>query len=251
MTFSLPDLPEAAWCAAGAAGLCIGLTKAGFSGFSLLAILLMTRVCPAKESTGAILPMLIMADLMAIGLYRNHVDWRELRRLFPSTAWGLLVGWILLDRIPGASFGRVLGWMILAMMLLLIWQRLDKRVLRAIVEHPRLGTCSGFAAGVTTMVANAGGPAMTFHLLARKFDKMAFVGTSAWFFFLVNLSKVPLSLNLGLITPSSLRLDLLLLPAIALGMIAGRFLLGRVSQSLFEKLALVMALAASLRLILG
>ena len=237
------------------AALCIGLTKAGFSGFSLVAILLMAQVYPAKESTGAVLPMLILADLMAIGAYRKHVDWQELWRLLPATVLGLLAGWVLLDRIPGVIYGRVLGWMILCMMLLLLWQKLDRRVLgtvlKELLQHPLLATFSGFLAGVTTMMANAGGPAMTFHLLARNFDKMTFVGTCAWFFFFTNLAKVPLSLGLGLITRSSLLLDLLLLPAIALGMVAGRFLLGRVSQSLFETLALLMALAAALRLILG
>jgi hypothetical protein len=245
------DAPLPVLACAVAAALCIGLTKAGFSGFSLLAILLMARVYPAKESTGAVLPMLIMADLMAIGIYRRHVDWRELRRLFPTTLLGLLAGGILLDRIPGAIFGRVLGWMILGMMLLLLWQRTDGRVLKAVLAHPSLASLSGFVAGVTTMLANAGGPAMTFHLLARNFEKMAFVGTAAWFFFFTNLAKVPISLGLGLISRSSLLFDLILLPAIALGMAGGRFLLGRVSQSLFETLALLMAVAAALRLILG
>lgn len=242
--------PQVLACAL-AAAFCIGLTKAGFSGFSLVAILLMARVFPPKESTGAVLPMLILADLMAIGLYRRHVDWRELRSLLPTTLLGLLAGGILLDRIPGAVFGRVLGWLILAMMLLLIWQRTDRRILKAVLEHPALANFSGCVAGLTTMLANAGGPAMTFHLLARNFDKMAFVGTCAWFFFFTNLAKVPISLGLGLITRSSLLFDLVLLPLITLGMASGRFLLGRVSQPLFETLALLMAVAAALRLILG
>ena len=233
------------------AAFCIGLTKAGFSGFSLLAILLMAQVYPAKESTGAVLPMLIIADLMAIGVYRRHVDWRELRRLFPTTLLGLVAGGILLGKIPGPVFAQVLGWMIIGVMILLVWQRIDRRVLATVLAHPRLASFSGFVAGVTTMLANAGGPAMTFHLLARNFDKMAFVGTCAWFFFFTNLAKVPISFGLGLITRSSLLFDLLMIPAIALGMVTGRILLDRVSQSLFEVLALLMAIAAALRLILG
>jgi uncharacterized protein len=247
----LPHPDSLSWTCVTVAAICIGLTKAGFSGFSLLAILMMAQVYPAKESTGVVVPMLILADLMAIGMYRRHVVWTELWRLIPTTVLGLLGGWVLLDRIPGAVFGQVLGWMILAMMFLLLWQRIDQRVLKTVLAHPALTGFSGFAAGVTTMMANAGGPAMTFYLLARNFDKMAFVGTCAWFFFFTNLAKVPLSLGLGLITRSSLLVDLLLLPAIALGMITGRLLLGRVSQSLFEILALIMAALSSLRLILG
>ena len=92
---------------------------------------------------------------------------------------------------------------------------------------------------------------MTFYLLAKNFDKMAFVGTCAWFFFLTNLTKVPLSWNLGLITTSSLILNLELLPAVIAGMVLGRYLLGKIAQATFEWLLLVMSLAVALRMIVA
>ena len=92
---------------------------------------------------------------------------------------------------------------------------------------------------------------MTFHLLARKFDKMAFVGTCAWFFFLTNLTKVPLSWNLGLISASSLMLNLALLPAVVCGMALGRYLLGKIPQASFDWLLLVMSTAVALRMIVA
>jgi uncharacterized membrane protein YfcA len=119
------------------------------------------------------------------------------------------------------------------------------------MHHPVLATGSGFLAGVTTMMANAGGPAMTFYLLAKRFDKMAFVGTCAWFFCVTNLVKVPLSWNLGLITISSLAINLMMLPAIVVGMVAGRLLLGKVSQAAFEWVAIIMAIASAARMIMA
>ena len=100
------------------------------------------------------------------------------------------------------------------------------------------------------MMANAGGPIMTFYLLAKKFDKMSFVGTCAWFFFVTNLTKVPLSWSLGLISSQSLLLNLALLPAVIVGMIAGRLMIGRISQGLFDWLLLILSLGASIRMIL-
>jgi uncharacterized membrane protein YfcA len=137
------------------------------------------------------------------------------------------------------------------MMALVLWQRFDTRVLDMVMHHPVLSGFSGFAAGVSTMMANAGGPAMTFYLLAKKFDKMAFVGTCAWFFFVTNLSKIPLSLNLGLISTSSLMLDLALVPVVAAGFLLGKSLLGKVSQGPFEWILVVMATASAIKLILG
>lgn len=251
MSGVLTHFSVAAWAIACIAALCIGLTKAGFNGCGLITVLLMAEIMPAKESTGAVLPMLIAADLMAIGIYRKHVNWKILRGLLPTTVIGLLIGWFLMQRIPDHLFGHFLGWMILAMMILVLWQRFDRRILSGIVHNPTLGTLSGFAAGVTTMMANAGGPAMTFYLLAKNFDKMSFVGTCAWFFFLTNLTKVPLSWNLGLISTSSLLLNLALLPAVVIGMILGRFLLGKISQASFDWLLLAMSTAAAVRMILA
>ena len=251
MSSSLPHLSALAWFLASVAAVCVGLTKAGFNGCGLITVVLMAQIMPAKESTGAVLPMLIAADLMAIGVYRKHVEWKELWVLFPTTFVGLLVGWGLMKMIPNQIFGHVLGWMILAMMALVIWQRFDRRIVAEIMLHPAFGAFSGFLAGVSTMMANAGGPAMTFHLLARKFDKMAFVGTCAWFFFLTNLTKVPFSWSLGLINSSSLMMNLALLPAVALGMIGGRYLLGKIPQSSFDWLLLVMSTVVALRMIVA
>ena len=246
-----PQFSAQTWALASIAAFCCGLTKSGFGGFGLITVLLMAMIMPAKESTGAVLPLLIAADLMAIWGFRSHVDWRELRRLLPATLIGVLSGWMLMGVIPNAKFGMFLGWMILAMMALVVWQRFDRRILAAVMHHPVLSGLSGFAAGVSTMMANAGGPAMTFYLMTKKFDKMAFVGTCAWFFFVTNLSKIPLSLNLGLISKSSLMLDLTLVPVVATGFILGKKLLGCIAQGPFEWILVVMAVAPAIKLILG
>jgi len=233
-----------------AGAFCCGLSKGGFGGFGLMTVLLMAMVLPPKESTGAVLALLILADLMAVRGFHRHVDWRELKKLLPTTLIGMAAGWMLMKRIPDTRFSSILGWMIIAMMIVVVWQRFDRRILQTIMHHPLLLTVSGFVAGVFTMMANAGGPAMTFYLLARKFDKMAFVGTCSWFFFLTNLIKIPLSLNLGLISGSSLLLDLTLVPAVAVGFLLGKKLLGKIPQSPFELLLIITAFAAAIKLIL-
>ena len=245
----LPEFTPEGWIIAAIAALCIGLTKSGFGGFGIIAVLLMAEIISAKESTGAVLPMLISADLMAIGSFHRHVVWKDFWKLLPATFLGLLTGWFLMGRIPEAFFGHLLGLMVLVMMALVLWQRFDRRVLSSIIHHPMMATGSGFLAGVTTMVANAGGPAMTFYLLARGLDKMAFVGTCAWFFFVTNLVKLPMSWSLDLVTPKSLFLDLLLLPLIGTGMLLGRFFLGKIPQAPFEWLLLITATASAIRLI--
>jgi uncharacterized membrane protein YfcA len=117
------------------------------------------------------------------------------------------------------------------------------------VEHPLLGLVAGWATGLATMLANAAGAITAFYFLARRMDKMTFVGTAAWFYLVINLSKVPFSIQLGLMTPGSLKFDLMLLPAVVVGAVAGRLLLRRVPQRLFEWITVLLATAAALRLI--
>jgi hypothetical protein len=99
------------------------------------------------------------------------------------------------------------------------------------------------------MVANAAGPIMIMYLLAMRLPKMEFIGTSAWFFLVLNLFKVPFSYSLGLINPASLSIDLPLAPFAMMGAVSGRAIIKHIDQSLFEKLALVLTLAAGVRML--
>jgi uncharacterized membrane protein YfcA len=107
----------------------------------------------------------------------------------------------------------------------------------------------GFAAGVTTMLANAAGPVMGLYLLAVALPKDAFVGTGAWFFLIINLIKVPFSAQLGLITPDSLMFNAVLVPVILCGLFFGRMVVARLTQKWFDTFILAFAMIASLRLL--
>jgi len=115
--------------------------------------------------------------------------------------------------------------------------------------HRLLALGYGSAAGFTTMVANAGGPVMSLYLLTMRLAKLAFLGTAAWFFFLVNCFKVPFSIGLGLLTWDSLALNLVLVPGVAVGAVIGRRVIGRIEQSTFEWLVLVFTAVSAVNLV--
>jgi hypothetical protein len=101
------------------------------------------------------------------------------------------------------------------------------------------------------MIANAGGPMMTLYLVRLGVGKVAFLGTVAWFFFLVNLLKVPLSAGLGLITAHSLVISATLVPGIVAGALVGRRLVLGMSRAVFENTALIATAAAGLWLLVA
>ena len=246
----MPDFSSPlVWSLAIGAAFCVGLSKTGFGGLGIVSVSLFAQLFPAKESTGALLPLMIFADFFAVWFYRRHANWPDLLKLMPAALAGIVCGWWLMPRIPDDTFTVLLGWVILVLMLLTAAQRLRPQMMTAIAGHPLLGLVAGWATGITTMLANAAGAIAAFYFLARRMDKMTFVGTAAWFFLMINLAKVPFSAQLGLINADSLRFDALLLPIVLAGAVAGRLLLRRVPQRLFEWITIVLAGAAAIRLI--
>ena len=62
---------------------------------------------------------------------------------------------------------------------------------------------------------------MSIYLVSKRLDKLQFMGTAAWFFFFMNVSKIPFYSVLGMITPATLRFNLLLVPAVLVGVVSG------------------------------
>jgi len=247
----MPDLSSHAWLLAALAAICTGLSKSGFGPFGLLTVILMAEVLPARESTGVVLPLLIFADILGVLSFHEHSSWKILRALLPATLVGILTGWWIMPHIPAEFFGHTLGWIILVLIGIILLQRLRPQLLNWITTHPLLGLGCGWAAGITTMLANAAGPITAFYFLSQRQTKMVMVGTGAWFYFAINVAKLPFSWQLGLLNGPSMLLDLLLLPGVLLGFWIGRSFLKKVSQNLFEWILILMALGAALRMILG
>ena len=248
---NLADLTSFQWTLAALAALGLGMSKSGFGGMAMIGILLMAQILPARESTGVILPMLILADVFAVRAFHHHAVWRVLWRILPAAVVGVVLGWVGMPLIPAAMFAPVIGWIVTALLGLMILQKCSPQLQVAAAEHRAIAWPLGVLAGFTTMIANAAGAVMTIYLLACRLPKYEFVGTAAWFFFLINVFKIPFSASLGLITPQTLIFNATLAPAVIAGVFAGRFLLGKINQQAFEWLLIAMALAGSLRLALG
>ena len=242
------------WAALLVAGATIGFAKTAIGGAGTLAVVIFASVLPARESTGVLLPLLIAADLIAIWVYRRDVDWSTLFRLFPTVAVGILLGAWFLSGADDASVKRIIAILVLGGVLLTVRNRLRSRRTEAAPRTDRrslIGAgATGVGTGFTSMVANAAGPLMALYLLFVGLDVRRFVGTTAWFFFIVNVAKLPFSAGLGLVTADSLRLNALLAPMILVGAAAGTALIRRVSQEAFEWAVLVAAGLSAVLLLL-
>ena len=268
---------DLAWLALGA--LLVGFAKTAIGGVASLSVALFAAVLPARESTGTLLPLLIAGDLFALHAYRAHAEWTTLVRLFPAVAVGVVAGAVFVAQVDDVAMRRTIGAVLLGLVLVTLWRRRGAEPSNGAADDPaghpaddpaaadlapataqqvpakdrgrRWPAAVGFGslAGFTTMVANAGGAVMSLYLLTARLDKLAFLGTAAWFFFLVNVFKVPFSIGLGLLTPDSLTLNATLVPAVIVGAVLGRLVIRRVDQSLFERLVIVFTALSSVNLL--
>lgn len=232
------------------AAVCIGISKAGFSGISMISVVLLAEVYGARASVGLALPLLIAADLMAYPAFLRHGSWRPVWRLLAPTLLGLALGWWLLGVIDDQLARRVIGLCVLLMVLLQASRRLRPECFDRLAHSRGFAGGAGVMGGFATMLANAAGPVIQLYLLARKVPKMELIGIGARFFLLVNLIKVPLNSRLALIDQASLLENAKLLPGVVAGILLGRWLLGRVPQRAFEWMIVIFSLAAALRLLL-
>jgi len=236
------------WSLAAFGAFSIGMAKTGFGGLGMIGILVMAWLLPPRDSTGVILPMLIMADLFGVHAFQRHTQWSHVLRLLPAAVVGVVAGWWFMGQMDNASFGRVIGAVLLVMSGLGLW-RVLKRTEVVLVVPRWFGPIMGFVAGVATMLANAAGAVVTLYLLVCRLPKYEFVGTAAWFFFIVNLFKIPFSASLGLVTWETLGFNLMLFPAIALGAFSGKRLIAKLPQRLFEGLMLVFTILGAIKLL--
>ena len=246
---AVPTLTDWQWAVAALAGFAVGVSKAGFSGLGMVAVVLFASIFGARDSTGIVLPMLIVGDVGAVLAFKQHARWDYITRTLPIAVLGVAAAAIIMRRLDNATFRPILGSVILGLTLLqMIRMRWPDSFGR--VPHSRpVAWLLGLLAGLTTMMANAAGPIVALYCVAVGMPKFEVVGTLAWFFFIMNVVKVPFSIGLGLIHGSSLWLNLALVPTIVAGLFSGRWLIGRLPQRAFEALLTVFAAAAALRLL--
>lgn len=197
--------------------LSIGMSKTGVQGITLLAVPYMAIAFGAKESTGIILPMLCLADIIAVAYYKRIADWKVVARLLPSAIIGFFVAIWADQLIEASEFRLLMGWTLVLALIVMIWSELFGKENRWMNKW-WYSAIFGLLGGFTTMIGNAAGPVLSVYLLSMRKGKMEYIGINAWFFLVVNLLKIPLQVFVwDNITCDTITLNLFMLPMIGLG----------------------------------
>lgn len=229
--------------------LLIGMSKTGIQGITLLAIPLMAINFGAKPSTGLILPMLCFSDLIAVCYYRRTAEWKYVFKLLPAAIIGFFLAIAIDKLIPANEFRRLMAICIFMGIVVMFWmekQQKDNKLITSWWYAPAFGLMGGF----TTMIGNAAGPVMSVYLLSMHLPKYSFVGTSAWFFLVVNYLKLPLQIFVwDNISVETIILNAFCIPFMIAGAIIGIYFVKKIPEKNYRTFIIGVTILSTLMLL--
>ncbi len=234
----------------------IGLSKSGIPGINVLSVPLFAMILPPRGSVGVMLPMLMFGDLAALTIYWRYVQWRHVKPFIVAGFVGVALATLLVSGVKEVHFQPIIGVLVIVTIMLYLFAE-RKRELQShgvdepYRERPRLGSAYGygFATGAISALANAGAPMMTLYLLGTRMGRNAFLATAVVMAMSINWIKVPFFAANGMITADTLKLNLVAMPVIVIGEIAGVWIAKRLPHGAFKKVILTVAFIAALKLI--
>jgi uncharacterized membrane protein YfcA len=215
------DLNGLEWVLIMLSGILIGAAKTGLSGAAFIVVPTMAMIFGGKPSTGMLLPMLIMGDVLAVSYYNRHAKWKYVLKPMPWAVAGVVAGVLVGNAVSGDVFNTLIAATIIMGLILMVWQDMRKKQF-AVPDYWWFSAIMGMIGGFSTMIGNSAGPIMSIYLLTMYLPKNIFIGTKAWFFLLINLTKVPFHVfSWNTISLRTVAFDLAMLPALVLGAYIG------------------------------
>ena len=225
-------------------GFMIGFAKGGFGGLGALLTPILALVLPVASAVGVLLPMLMVGDVFAVSMYWKEWDLDLIKRMLPAGIIGAIAGTALLAGLSSDGLRIILGIFVLV---LVAYKFLSDRI-QAIRYEPRPwhAPAAGLLAGLASGMFNYGGPAFSSYLLLQRLKARPFIATTAIYFALLNLIKVPGFLYTGVLDLPLLFSLWWVFPFIPVGIWVARVTLTRLSPSAFEWIIVVLLIFSSL-----
>jgi len=235
---------------AGIAASLLGISKGGLKGFGILIVAMIVVVYGAKNSTGILVPLFIIGDILAVIYFKKYVKVKYLIQFMPAMLIGVVVAVYVGEDWNEVVFKKWISGIIILSVAYMFWSEYKSILIKS--DNYLVSSIIGFAAGFTTMVGNLAGPFATLFFLATRLPKNEIVGTSAWVFFIINIFKVPFHIfSWETIHKESLMIDLKLAPFVIVGFFLGTRLLGMFDERAYRKFLLFVTAVGAVVVLFG
>lgn len=227
------------WILLSLAALFIGLSKAGLKGIDMLNVTIMAIVLGSKASTGMVLPLLCVGDIMAVIYYHRHAQWAHFWKLIPWMAVGILVGVFVGKDMNEVYFRKIMAVIIILTVVIMLYMEIRKTLV--VPSNIWFVSGMGLVSGFTTMLGNLAGAFSNIYFLAMRLTKNDFIGTAAWVFLAINLFKLPFQIFFWKnINTSTLSTDAVVVPALVLGFWAGVKIVAVIKDDSYRKIIILL-----------
>ncbi|MGO4937948.1 sulfite exporter TauE/SafE family protein [Fundicoccus sp. Sow4_H7] len=229
--------------------LIVGFSKAGIQGATMPAVAILATMFGGKASAGIMLPMLIVGDIAAVYQYGKEGRLKDILKLMPASVTGIILGALVGNYLNDQQFKFIMGIIVLFCLALLIIRQLQKKAVE-LPDNLWLTQLVGITSGFSSMVGNASGPIFNVYILAQNLNKNTMIGTTAWFFLIINLLKVPFHVFLwGTITWETMSYTLILIPFIGIGALIGIWLIKHINESSYKYLIIILTAISAINLL--
>lgn len=220
------------------------MAKTGVYGAGMMTVPMLAGAFGGKVSSGIMLPLLIMADVIGVWYYHRHALWSHLKILFPWSAAGVILGTVIGSYMNDGLFRLIMAIVILISVAIMLWMERDRS--DSVPTNIWFSASTGIAGGFTSMVGNLAGAVLTLYFLSMRLPKYAFIGTGAWFFMFINWFKAPFHIFVWhTLTWDILLLDLMTLPFILLGAFLGIIIVKHLSEKTYKWFIISMTIIAA------
>lgn len=236
------------YAAAIPAVILVGLAKGGFAGLVIIAMSLLALVINPVRAAAIMLPILIVQDVVTMWTYRRDIDRRALAILLPGALFGVILGAFAAAHVSEATVRLVIGTVAVLFAANHFLGFANRLAHSPAATGRAAGWFWGAVSGFTSHVSHAGGPPYQVWMLSRRLPRDPMVATTAWYFGILNLIKLPFFVALGQLDRDAMTTALALMPAAVAATFAGVWLVRRTPVARFYALIHALMLLAGLKL---
>jgi uncharacterized membrane protein YfcA len=213
----------------------LGISKGGFSGIGMIATPLLSLVMPPLQAAAILLPIILLQDALSAWIYRRDWDAWNLKVMVPGAVLGVIAAWTFAAYFSDGAILLVVGVIALSFAIYTWWFR---KVKPQDLPKPNvpLGVFCGGGAAFTSTLIQIGAPLYYVFVLPQRLPKMLYVGTTVWFFALVNVMKVVPYTALGHFSTAGLLTSAALFPLAIASNFLGVWLVRITPEGIFYRI---------------
>lgn len=207
-----------------------GVSKGGFAPpIAILSIPIMAIVMSPIRAAAILLPVLLIMDIVAIYIYWNKWDLKNIKIILPPAMIGILVGTITFSFTSEDSIRIIIGLIAIIFIILSLFQE-NSQLLK---PTKKKGVFWSIIGGYTSFIIHSGGTPVNFFLLPQKLNKTVYISTMTLTFLIINIVKLIPYYFLNQLVFSNFKISLILFPLAPISIYLGYYLHRKVNEKSF------------------